>query len=228
MEKTRWASVESDIATLQFELQEAQQQHQALLEERGRLDKEIQDMEHEEELFDLRQQEEATLTRLAELTHRWNVLAVAETLMCRVQGIYDRERQPARIRRASDLFKRFTRGGFERVQLGDPPVGGQAGEGIVAVRSNLDERGPLDLSRGTCEQLYLALRLALVDELAERGIVLPLIFDDILANFDDDRARATAEALTEIARDRQLWLFTAHEPTLALLREVGIAREVRL
>ncbi|KPL09655.1 hypothetical protein AMJ85_06285 [candidate division BRC1 bacterium SM23_51] len=222
LEKTRWLSVETEIATSQSELREARQQHQDLLEERGRLAKEIQDMEGEEELFDLRQQEEAALARLAELTHRWNILAVAKKLMEDVQEIYESQRQPQRIRRASELFRRFTRGRFERVRLADE------GEGIVAVRSNLEELRPHNLSRGTCEQLYLALRLALVDELAERGIVLPLIFDDILVNFDDHRARATAEALTEIARDRQVWFFTAHEPTLALLRKVGLAREVPL
>jgi uncharacterized protein YhaN len=44
----------------------------------------------------------------------------------------------------------------------------------------------------------------------------------------DERGRATAETLAELARDRQVWYFTAHQPTLALLREAGVVREVDL
>lgn len=224
LEQTNWTDVESRIAHLNSELNEVQNEHRLCLENRGRLDQEIKSIEQEERLFDLRQQEEATLARLAELARQWNVLAVADALMRRIQEIYDRERQPANIRRASELFRRFTRGRFERVKAveeGDRKI-------ILAVRPNLEELRPEALSRGTREQLYLALRLALVEELKEGGRVLPLIFDDILVNFDDERARATAETLAEIARDRQAWFFTAHEPTRALLHEVGVTREIRL
>jgi uncharacterized protein YhaN len=221
--RTDWGKLESETVSLEEESEALKREYKDLLERRGRLANEIERIEQEERLFDLRQQEEATRARLAELAHRWNVLAVADALMRHIQEIYDRERQPARVRQASELFRRFTRGRFERVKTSDD------GKGIVAVRPTLEELGPEQLSRGTCEQLYLAMRLALVEELRkERGIALPLIFDDILVNFDDERARATAEALAELARDRQVWYFTAHRPTLTLLREVGVAREVLL
>ncbi len=45
------------------------------------------------------------------------------------------------------------------------------------------------LSRGTREQLFLALRLALVDLYARRGKVMPLVLDDVLVNFDTRRTR---------------------------------------
>jgi uncharacterized protein YhaN len=223
LEKTDWSAVEAEFGSLKSRLQETQAAREQMQDDRTRLDQEIKNIEQEERLFDLRQQEEATRARLAELAHQWNVFAVAEELMRRIQADYDSKRQPKRILRASELFRRFTRGQFERVKSDDE------GKNYIAVRSkNLEELRPEALSRGTCEQLYLAMRLAPVEELAGQGIVLPLIFDDILVNFDDLRARATAETLAEVARDRQVWFFTAHEPTLALLREIGIAREVGL
>jgi len=222
LEATDWAEKEGDVERRRSDLEAFKKEEEELAEKRGRLLEEIEEMEHRDELFELRQREEGIRARLAEYVRRWNVLAVAEELMRRVQEIYERERQPSRVRRASELFRRFTRGGFERVRIDEE------GGGILAVRSNLEQLAPRHLSRGTREQLYLAVRLALVDELAERGLVFPLLFDDILVNFDDARTREAAETLAETARGRQLWFFTAHKATLDLWQEVCSPRVVRL
>ena len=68
------------------------------------------------------------------------------------------------------------------------------------------------LSRGTREQLFLALRLALVGSYARRGVRLPLVLDDVLVNFDAPRAKAAALVLRDFARaGHQLLIFTCHE-----------------
>ena len=60
---------------------------------------------------------------------------------------------------------------------------------------------PLDLlSCGTREAVFLSLRLALVADFARRGIVLPLVLDDVLVNFDHRRARAAAGVLCRFAQ----------------------------
>ena len=56
-------------------------------------------------------------------------------------------------------------------------------------------RRPEELSRGTAEQLYLALRFGLIEEFARHAEPLPVVMDDILVNFD--------EARTERAGTRQ-------------------------
>ncbi len=56
------------------------------------------------------------------------------------------------------------------------------------------------LSSGTREQLFLALRLALADAFARRGIELPLVLDDVLVNFDVIRSRAAALVLRDFAK----------------------------
>ncbi len=78
------------------------------------------------------------------------------------------------------------------------------------------DRGPL---AGAREQLFLALRLALVSSYARRGAVLPMILDDVLVNFDSQRARAAAEVLFDFAAaDHQLLVFTCHEHILQLFK----------
>ena len=73
---------------------------------------------------------------------------------------------------------------------------------------------PERLSRGTREQVFLALRLALVRDLQRHGVRLPLVMDDALVNFDDERARAAARVLVEFVSDqpgeRQMLVFTCH------------------
>ena len=57
---------------------------------------------------------------------------------------------------------------------------------------------------GTCQQLYLALRIALLECAPEVGTAVPVLADDILVNFDDDRRAGAARALAELAQSRQV------------------------
>ncbi|HEV8065178.1 MAG TPA: hypothetical protein VGP46_10115, partial [Acidimicrobiales bacterium] len=72
------------------------------------------------------------------------------------------------------------------------------------------------LSRGTIEQLYLCLRLGLADSFAERAVGLPMVLDDVLVNFDPERAESMAVELAVTAKHRQVLLMTCH-PALAEL-----------
>jgi uncharacterized protein YhaN len=70
-----------------------------------------------------------------------------------------------------------------------------------------------DLSKGTAEQLYLALRFGLVSHFAETAEPLPILMDDILVNFDDDRADSAARSIEELAQHHQVIYFTCHPQT---------------
>jgi uncharacterized protein YhaN len=66
------------------------------------------------------------------------------------------------------------------------------------------------MSDGTCDQLYLALRLASLEQRMEQREPMPLILDDILVNFDDARANQTLRVLAEMSKKTQVILFTHH------------------
>ena len=68
------------------------------------------------------------------------------------------------------------------------------------------------LSRGTRELVFLALRLALVSSYQRRGASMPIVLDDVFVNFDDQRARAAAAVLADLAQAGQQFLvFTCHK-----------------
>ena len=66
------------------------------------------------------------------------------------------------------------------------------------------------MSSGTRDQLFLALRLATIEDSLERSEPIPLIADDILVHFDDDRSLATLGVLADLGERTQVLLFTHH------------------
>ena len=66
-----------------------------------------------------------------------------------------------------------------------------------------------ELSRGTLEELMVAMRLALIEYSERESEPLPIVFDDICVNFDPARRCAVLAELEQFAKNRQI-LFLAH------------------
>ena len=67
------------------------------------------------------------------------------------------------------------------------------------------------LSGGTREQMFLAIRLAMVKAFANNGVELPMVLDDVTVNFDQERSEAAVETLLDFTREgQQLLVFTSH------------------
>lgn len=107
-------------------------------------------------------------------------------------------------RRAAEIFKELTDGRYTGVALdrslrlsAEP-----AGDSVY--------RDAALLSAGAADQLYLAVRLAICDLVLPEENQVPIILDDALANFDDDRCAAALRYLKTEAQKRQILLFTCH------------------
>ena len=77
------------------------------------------------------------------------------------------------------------------------------------------------LSRGTAEQLYLAIRLGLIARMGEVGSGLPVLMDDVLVNFDPERRLGAARAIAQVATARQIVFFTCHPETAEAFADVA-------
>jgi len=185
--------------------------------EKAALEAVLRDAERETRGADLRQREAALAAELADAVDRYAVVSVATALLGEAQRAYEAERQPALVRRAGDLLARFTGGRYVGLAASLDEGGGltaiQAGSGGV--------RTPEQLSRGTREQLYLALRLAFIGELGDTGRGLPVLMDDVMVDFDDERKVHVATVIAEAAADRQIVLFTCHQATAELFQRVA-------
>ena len=73
-------------------------------------------------------------------------------------------------------------------------------------------------SDGSRDQLYLSLRLASLEKYLENNEPVPLIVDDILINFDDERAGAALKVLADISHKTQIIFFTHHHHLVELAK----------
>ncbi len=78
------------------------------------------------------------------------------------------------------------------------------------------------LSKGTVDQIYLALRLALVRSLSDSGESIPLLLDDPFANYDDDRLAKALNLLRRIGESNQILLFTCRQDVAEAATLIGV------
>lgn len=67
------------------------------------------------------------------------------------------------------------------------------------------------LSGGTIDQVYLAVRLAMSEVLSENGEPLPLTFDEVFSQYDENRLGLAAHLLKNLGSHRQVILFTCRK-----------------
>jgi len=156
---------------------------------------------------------QAVTQDLRTLAHSWRALTLAGALVSRTLASFTEHHQPRVLARASSLFAHVTQGRYVRiVQEGLP-------QQLAVVDDHGARKTTVQLSRGTAEQLYLCVRLALAEEFGARAARLPLVMDEVLVNFDPQRARALCRVLGTLAPDQQVLLFTCHPGTRDMLRE---------
>lgn len=108
---------------------------------------------------------------------------------------------PQLNRAAGALLSRLTGGKYHALSLDKELEASASGERDVLPHS------ALYLSKGTVDQIYLAVRLAVCDLCLPDA---PLVLDEALAAFDDVRAKRALELLQELSAQRQILLFSCH------------------
>lgn len=108
---------------------------------------------------------------------------------------------PQLNRAAGALLSRLTGGKYHALSLDKELEASASGERDVLPHS------ALYLSKGTVDQIYLAVRLAVCDLCLPDA---PLVLDEALAAFDDVRAKRALELLQELSEQRQILLFSCH------------------
>lgn len=112
---------------------------------------------------------------------------------------------PELNRRAGTYLEALTGGKYAKVRLNRALEAGAEERGGVVVRN------VIALSQGTADQLWLAVRLAVCDLALPLEEKCPLVLDDALVNFDDERVVPALQLLQKLAQDRQILLFSCHD-----------------
>ena len=160
------------------------------------------------------------LAAVAGEAERWLELRAAAEVLRMAMDRYRAQHQSPLLARAGGHLRTITDGSFTALEAGwdssDRPV-------LRALRPNGRPVAPDGLSEGTRDQLFLALRLAAVEQALDDGNALPFVADDLFATFDEGRTGAALRTLASFARQTQVLVFTHHEHVATLAAEAGAA-----
>ena len=137
--------------------------------------------------------------RIARLEETYAALVIAQETLAAARAELQSRYAPRITKRAQQLLSAMTHGRYHRLTMSED-FSLQAGAGEEDTVHDAIWR-----SDGTMDQLYLALRLAVAEELTPN---VPLILDDVLVRFDDERMKAAVGILKEMAKDKQVICFT--------------------
>jgi uncharacterized protein YhaN len=161
---------------------------------------------------------------VTQLAGRFAQLTLASRLLAVAVERFRRRNETPLLRSASRYFELLTRARYAKIDVdirddGEPFFLTQEAGGAV-------KEVPA-LSDGTRDQLHLALILGSLELRSDGGAeLLPLVLDDVLVHFDDDRSVAALEALAEFSKTTQVLLFTHHERIAEQARSLVSAHDV--
>lgn len=194
-------------------LKALEQETSDTIDRRGAIRNQIEQLEQGSEGSLARVMQESLLEELHEKSREWASLVLAREILAKAVKVYEKERQPAVIVEAQAFFSKITRGRYTRIYS---PLNSTE---IYVEDRNGRQKSIQELSRGTAEQLYLSLRFGFIREFGRHSESLPIVFDDVLVNFDPERCKSTCEAIKDLASDNQIFYFTCHPETVQMLVE---------
>ena len=160
---------------------------------------------------------------MQEAAREWIVLRLASGMLADALERHRAGRQDPLLQRAGAIFSALTGGAFAGIEQSDE----DAAAVLIGRRASGEAVRTEGLSEGTCDQLYLALRLAYVEDYATRAEPAPFLADDLFMSFDDMRTAHGLRALAQTGEHLQCILFTHHRHVAELARaELGSSADV--
>jgi uncharacterized protein YhaN len=203
---------QADLALLTVDEQNANERLGEARQRRGALEQERRPLAERPGAADLAGQIEAIEERVRDAQRGRDRLALASSVLRHAERTYRERYGPRYLKAASRYLELITGGRWVQIMIGEAASGATPRLEVVGVDSPVPcEVGP-PLSRGTLEQIFVALRLALVDELDPQR-QLPLFLDEALVHWDDERVGGLVPLLAAMT-DRQVLVATCH-PDLA-------------
>ncbi|MCA0969679.1 AAA family ATPase [Halobacillus litoralis] len=152
---------------------------------------------------------------LEEEAREWAVYQVALQLLHQTKAEYKESYLPQVMEKASHYFARLTEGHYNQILLST------ADDQILVKHKDRNQYRVNELSRGTKDQLYVSLRLALGQTMGA-SISLPFIIDDAFVHFDEERLEETFSILKEISKDHQIIFFTWRQDLHQMMASTSI------
>jgi uncharacterized protein YhaN len=204
------------VTRLAEKRQSLEQERDSVKEEIGQAKLRIAATEEDTEAVSAAEDVEFSQARIVELARQYAVARLSASVIRRAVERYRDHNENPLVARANELFSRFTEGTYAElfVDVDDK------GRGCLVARTNNRVIHTMEqMSKGTREQLFLALRIAAIERYVERSGPVPVLFDDVFVESDDARCAEIFAALGELSQQTQVIVLTHHHHMVAIARD---------
>ena len=210
-------AVEDELGRVSAELEDLQTTRDKLRDHKQTVQNEMQAKDGSDMAAAASEEAEQHLAAMFSGIEQYLRLQIAALILEQRIEEYRQKNQAPVLSRAGELFAKLTLGSFAnlRDELNESgiPI-------LLGVRPNDLEVAVDQMSDGTRDQLYLALRLATLEQYLKKGEPMPFVVDDILIGFDDNRTKVCLEVLAELAASTQVLVFTHHRRVVELAEKL--------
>ncbi|MDA0588932.1 MAG: AAA family ATPase [Planctomycetota bacterium] len=206
------------IDTIRQELDDLSLDVEEAFEKLGRIKEELHALENDRRPAELRFEREQIVSQIRDLAEEWFALEWSARTLDELRFEFEKSHQPPILNRAKEYLNRLSGGRYTNIWT---PLG----QRTLCVDDTDGNTLMVEyLSGGTREQLFLAIRLALIEHFSSQGVELPVVLDDILVNFDHERTQAAlGELLRHTSENQQILFFTCHKHLAEMFRQRGVS-----
>ena len=201
------------LEKLEAEKQELLSKQKRIVQDIALANKELQSIGGESLAAAIAEEAEGLVGKIQEDVEYYVKLRLASAILTKAMERYRQSNQSPVLSIASDYFKTMSQGSFAGLRAdfddkGDPIIKAKRPDGKMLTLA--------EMSDGSRDQLFLALRLGGLARYVKANGPMPFIVDDVLVHFDDDRSAAALAALGELAKETQVVFFTHHKHLISL------------
>jgi uncharacterized protein YhaN len=175
--------------------------------------------------LDIAEKAEGFIGKIQSDVNRYVALKLASAILSKAIERYRQSNQNPVLEAAGRYFETITRRSFTGLRADYDDKGEPV---IKAVRPDGNLLTVQELSDGSRDQLFLALRLGALSRYINLNGPMPFIVDDVLVHFDDDRSVAAFDALGAFAQKTQIIFFTHHSHLIKLAEKSSAGKYIRV
>ncbi|MBW9144418.1 AAA family ATPase [Clostridium sp. CM028] len=151
---------------------------------------------------------------LRPLAEKYAVYNTAALLLEKIREKFLESTKDKLLKGASDILSEITSGEYKDIV---PMEDLMQGDFKTVLRDESVKESSRELSRGTKEQLFLAVRISRIKEIKPS---LPVILDDSFVNFDIAHTKNTVKALVQLSKTHQIFVLTCHATLVELINDL--------
>ncbi len=210
-------SLAGSLSTLQEEIQLLENERSEWEQRVGQNGQKLAAINGNDDAAQLAEEAQFLLAGISDDARRFVRLSLASGILREAVERFRKQSQGALLEQAGAIFRNISLGSFTRLETDfgedDQPI-------LLGVHHDGAHLSVEQMSDGARDQLYLSLRLAHLEaSLASQQEKMPLIVDDILVHFDDQRATETLKVLGDLSTKTQVLFFTHHRHLVELAKK---------